>query len=217
MTPKLALRAVLRKNALLKRRAWKTTVCEIAAPPLFLSLLTIAYLMSKDDGIDAGIYASTTIELDDLLGLSSGGLGTDGCTAGNGSQCDVDLLGIYNNVNAILSGPTPVIGLDSFLGFGLGVKERLSADNSKRVTKLFRYTHKARSHQPRTATPTVSSPAVSRPTMLWPNYLKPSRLSRTTLSHCTCNTVWQHSLAGRPPPVLHLSQWRCRSLVRAHA
>lgn len=60
------LRAVMHKNLLLKRRAWKTSCCEILAPALLMSVLVLGYSLSEKEYISAAIYAMTTLELGPL-------------------------------------------------------------------------------------------------------------------------------------------------------
>ena len=55
------LKAVLRKNVLLKRRAWKTSCCEILSPALFLSILVLGYYLSDITYIAAANYSMTTL------------------------------------------------------------------------------------------------------------------------------------------------------------
>ena len=61
------LKAVLRKNMLLKRRAWKTSLCELLSPALFLSILVLGYYLSDIDYFAAASYARTTLLLGPLL------------------------------------------------------------------------------------------------------------------------------------------------------
>ena len=58
---------ILKKNLLLKRRAYKTTLCELFSPALFLSILVLGYSLSDVTYLDAGIYAATTLRLEPLL------------------------------------------------------------------------------------------------------------------------------------------------------
>ena len=44
-----ALHAVLRKSFILKRRAPKTTLCQLLSPPLFACVLVLAYSYTSDD------------------------------------------------------------------------------------------------------------------------------------------------------------------------
>ena len=57
------LKTVLHKNLLLKRRAYKTTFCEIASPALFLSILVLGYYLSSTDHYAEGMYAKTTLSV----------------------------------------------------------------------------------------------------------------------------------------------------------
>ena len=59
--------AALQKNALLRRSAYLTTALEIIMPSLFMLLLSIGYWLSSDDHNPAGDYASTLINITDLV------------------------------------------------------------------------------------------------------------------------------------------------------
>lgn len=65
------LRAVLRKNARLKRRGWCTTCCEILSPALFCSILVLGYTLSDEVLFNASMYASLKFDLVPLLEVSA--------------------------------------------------------------------------------------------------------------------------------------------------
>ena len=51
------LRAVLRKDFLLKRRSPRTTLCQIFSPPLLASILVLAFSYSSKQEFGAATYA----------------------------------------------------------------------------------------------------------------------------------------------------------------
>merc|ERR1711965_1021641 len=57
------LKTVLYKNFLLKKRAYKTTCCEIFSPALFLSVLVLGYTLSSTNYYGEGNYAKTELNL----------------------------------------------------------------------------------------------------------------------------------------------------------
>ena len=62
--------AVMRKNCVVKRRAWFQTCLEIISAPLLLLILLIARSISDTDYYDAVVYANQSFPLDALLGAS---------------------------------------------------------------------------------------------------------------------------------------------------
>lgn len=62
--------AVMRKNCVVKRRAWFQTCLEIVSAPLLLLILLIARSISDTDYYDAVVYANQSFPLDALLGAS---------------------------------------------------------------------------------------------------------------------------------------------------
>ena len=69
-SPRQQLGAVLRKNLLLKRRALKTSCCEVLSPCLFLGILVLGYYLSSTDYYAAGIYAALNLKLAPLVDVS---------------------------------------------------------------------------------------------------------------------------------------------------
>ena len=61
------LLAVLHKNWTLKKRAWKTTICELVSPSLFLSILVLGYYLSNVRTFAPSIYSATQLEVGPLL------------------------------------------------------------------------------------------------------------------------------------------------------
>ena len=162
------LGAVLRKNWLLKKRAWKTTCAEIFSPPLFLSLLVLGYTLSDNENFTAGIYAATNLEIGPIIsalaplaaGVGSGinlgetvqGIadstltssnGTLRCGSTSGSGCDgsseFDLLSVRRSLSSIINGPLPVLSVDAFLAVGLSVRDSLSAEDRRLLREYETY------------------------------------------------------------------------------
>ena len=146
--------AVLHKNAILKRRAWKTSICEIASPAIFLSVLVLGYALSDVTYIPSGVYASTTLRLDPLVRaagpiLSDAGLISDtaaacasGGVSGSSAECtrpELNLMSLRGSVNALLNGPLPVLPIDVYLAIGLGVRDSLGAANYRMLNEYDRY------------------------------------------------------------------------------
>jgi hypothetical protein len=144
------LNAVLRKNWLLKKRAWKTTLCELVSPPLFLSILVLGFYLSDVTNIPAGNYASTNLYVGPILDAVApltGGTCSDGGTAaansssigstsgasslldGAGDAGCLDLLSLRNSLNSLLNGPLPVLPLSLYLSVGLAVRDSLGTSN----------------------------------------------------------------------------------------
>ena len=125
------LGCMLKKNLILKRRAYKTTLCELFSPALFLSILVLGYALSDVDYISAGIYAATTLRLEPLLSALQPVL--DGVSLTQGAQCaaqsqaggnasdvcasarNVDLMSLRDSLNSLLNGPLPVLPIDVYL------------------------------------------------------------------------------------------------------
>eukprot|EP00965_Chrysotila_dentata_P223166 6193415-Pleurochrysis_carterae.AAC.3 len=61
------LGAVLRKNALVKRRNLKLTFCELLSPPLFIGILVLGYFLTDPDYFTAAIYVRLQVSLNPLL------------------------------------------------------------------------------------------------------------------------------------------------------
>ena len=161
--------AVLRKNAILKRRAWKTSICEVVSPAIFLSVLVLGYLLSSVTYIDAGIYAATTLQLTPLIdaiqplvdGGASAAAAASACEnvtsvsvrdmmsqqSGNmsdGLACsplssDLDLLRLRESIDSLLNGPLPVLPIDVYLGVGLAVRDSLGPMNYRLLNEFDRY------------------------------------------------------------------------------
>lgn len=146
---------ILKKNFLLKRRAYKTSLCELFSPALFLSILVLGYALSSVDYISAGVYAATTLELGPLLSaaqpLLDGASLTEGasCAAefargGNASAAcanapDVDLLRLRGSLDSLLNGPLPVLPIDVYLAVGLAVQDSLGESNYRLLSEFDRY------------------------------------------------------------------------------
>ncbi|KAJ1623329.1 hypothetical protein T492DRAFT_912663, partial [Pavlovales sp. CCMP2436] len=130
---RIQLRALLRKNWLLKRRAPVTTAFEVLLPVLFMCLLVFGFTLSEvevfGEGVYNGQYVNVAGLVDGLGGLN--GIATLGATnfrrsgKGGGYTQLEDLLSLRFSIAAILTGPLPVpslaqfVGLNRLLGQGL--------------------------------------------------------------------------------------------------
>ena len=153
-TPRV-LFCLLKKNWILKRRAWKTSLCELFSPALFLSLLVLGYALSRVDYFSSGIYASSMLDLDPVLRAIQPIL--DGASLNDGASCaaefasgrnvsaacaavpDVDLMRLRGSLNSLLNGPLPVLPIDVYLAVGLAVKDSLGTTNYKLLSEFDRY------------------------------------------------------------------------------
>jgi hypothetical protein len=155
------LKAVLRKNVLLKRRAWKTTCCELFSPALFLSILVLGFYLSEVDYIAAANFARTTLQLGPLLDAlaplatasSTASLAASAASAASGAMCmaqggnasagcaadDLNLFQLRGSLDSLLQGPLPVLPLDLYLGVGLAAQNVLGPANYKLLTEFDSY------------------------------------------------------------------------------
>ena len=147
------LLAVLHKNWTLKKRAWKTTTCELVSPSLFLSILVLGYYLSNVRTFAPSIYSATQLEVGPLLDAARPLLqnadirASAQCAAASfrgGPACnrsnvpDVDLGRIRSSLGGLLTGPLPVLPIDVYLSIGLAVQDGLSEDNLRSLNEYDR-------------------------------------------------------------------------------
>mmetsp|Transcript_35397 Transcript_35397/g.83302 ORF Transcript_35397/g.83302 Transcript_35397/m.83302 type:complete len:860 (-) Transcript_35397:7-2586(-) len=135
---RIQLRALLRKNWLLKRRAPVTTAFEVLLPSLFMALLVFAYTLSINETINERVYNSQYVNLDGLVDGLGGlrGITTLGTTSlrrsGTGRFTQLqDLLTLRSTLDALLTGPIPVLSLRQFVGLqnlGAGLLDAVQND-----------------------------------------------------------------------------------------
>jgi len=119
------VKAMLTKNAILKKRAWRNTLLEVLSPVLLLAVLSIGYSLSLDDvyNVPAINYARTEYPLNTISrallealncsnGFGSGGSLPEASAANFSSGCVASSL-----VGSLLNykGAAPVPTLDQFL------------------------------------------------------------------------------------------------------
>ena len=133
------LRAMMWKNALLKRRAWKTTLAEFFSPPAFLAVLVLGYSLSSTTYIDASIYATSTLDIDTLLGVAQG-FGSFGSSSSGADPPSVANATLYPPP------PPPAAGLEGMpspppspvnVGFLGGSSDTASDDDDDSELDLF--------------------------------------------------------------------------------
>ena len=66
------LRSTLWKNLLIKRRAPRTTCCEITSPALFICILVLGFYLSSIDSYPEAVYAAIRLDVGALLELAVG-------------------------------------------------------------------------------------------------------------------------------------------------
>ncbi|KAG8470313.1 hypothetical protein KFE25_008734 [Diacronema lutheri] len=119
---RVQLRALLRKNWLLKRRAPVTTAFEVLLPVAFMMLLVIAFQLSSVDEYDEGVYNGQHVDLDGLVQSLGGiaGISTLGSTRFRrgpaGLNSITGLVSIRGSLDALLGGPLPIPTLGQFVG-----------------------------------------------------------------------------------------------------
>lgn len=155
------LKAVLRKNVLLKRRAWKTSCCEILSPALFLSILVLGYYLSDITYIAAANYSMTTLFFGPFLealaplarASSTGASAGASSLAGDAMQCmaqggnasagcasdGLNLMQLRGSLDSLLQGPLPVLPIDLYLGVGLAAQSLLGPANYRLLTEVDSY------------------------------------------------------------------------------
>jgi hypothetical protein len=143
------LRAVLRKNRLLKQRSWKTTLAEVFSPPLFLCILWLGYNLSDIETYDAGTYAHTTINVNSIFRVLQNtpdpGTPVAEIAQENPFQQDTSsqyatyLEDVRDSLTSVLNGALPILSTELFLGIGFAVRDALGEDNLGFLTDLESY------------------------------------------------------------------------------
>jgi hypothetical protein len=82
----LTIQALVKRQLLIKTRAWGSTLAELCSPVLLICMLVVAYHLVHPDHHDARVYAGDTAEL--LHNITRGGLQTK-------TASDVQLCAAY--------------------------------------------------------------------------------------------------------------------------
>jgi hypothetical protein len=120
------LMAMLRKNYLLKRRAWCQTLCECLAPVFLTLMILIGHRLAANGSTTTPptIFVNQTLDLSSLLNTSAGLLGLLGIPGVGGDTVSGGSTGMGLDGSAVgglirelvnYAGPTPVPSFDLFV------------------------------------------------------------------------------------------------------
>lgn len=144
--------AMLRKNWLLKRRNWCSTLCELLAPLFLTALILVGHQLSSDSAtttpptvyanqsIDLGFLLADQQSLAGLLSLAGVGATAPAPTAAPTSGIGLDGLAISGLIGQLVDyrGPMPVPSLDTFIGAHTLLHAYLTAGNDSTLEAVNR-------------------------------------------------------------------------------
>ena len=123
------LGAMMWKNSLLKRRAWKTTTCELVSPVLFIGVLVLGYSLSDSDSYPERTHASQTINLGALLSSAS-----NAANIGRPGSNLLELWGFAFELLRLGIGPIPVLSIDVYAGVDQALRNIVGAERYEQLT-----------------------------------------------------------------------------------
>jgi len=141
------LRSTLWKNLLIKRRAPRSTLCELVSPSLFILILVLGFYLSDIASYSAASYAVLTLDVGPLLELAIGFTSPVAFSAasllggggGNSSGPSVNLIGLRDGLGPLLTGPLPVLDLPLFAGVSQAASAALSDENYRQLREFDQY------------------------------------------------------------------------------